>query len=153
MVISAIYWTLIVLFPHLILVDKPSTTEPTSSSVPLVLMRLPLGVDLSLHAAPGIALVLDFFLFERKYNRYQVTRVAPLAAVLFGLWYVSWVEYCAIHNGRCTSSILVSCSPPLITDVVPYPFLEYPYYIRALVYVGAVMQTVLSFRFLNLLHS
>lgn len=116
-------------------------------------MRIPLGVDLALHAAPGIALVLDFFLFETKYTRHQVTRVAPLSAVLFGFWYVSWVEYCAIHNGRCTSSMLVSGLPPLITDAVPYPFLEYPYYIRALVYVGAVMQAVLSFRFLNFLHS
>jgi len=152
-VISAIYWTMIALFPHLILMDKSSTTEPTSSSVPLALMRIPLGVDLSLHAAPGIALVLDFFLFERKYTRYQVARVAPLASVLFGLWYVGWVEYCAIHNGRCTPSLLVSGLLLLITDTVPYPFLEYPYYIRALVYVGAVMCAVLSFRFLNLLHS
>jgi len=116
-------------------------------------MRIPLNVDLALHAAPAIALALDFFLFEKRYTSYQVARVAPLTAILFGLWYVSWVEYCANHNGRCMS--LVSCfsSPSLIPDAVPYPFLEHPYYIRALVYVGAVVQAFLSFRFLNSLHS
>ena len=41
----------------------------------------------------------------------------------------------------------------LTRDPVPYPFLEHPYYIRALVYVGAVVQAFLSFRFLNSLHS
>jgi len=129
--------------------DKATITGPTSWSVPLI---LPLGVDLALHAAPAVALVLDFFLFERKYTRYQATRVAPLTAIVFGLWYVSWVEYCASHNGRCTPSVLMPGLPPLITDAVPYPFLEYPFYIRALVYIGAVVQAVLSFRFLNLLH-
>ena len=48
---------------------------------------------------------------------------------------------------------LVSSLPPLTTDIVPYPFLEHPYYIRTVVYVGAVVQAFLSFRFLNSLHS
>lgn len=68
-------------------------------------MRIPLHIDLALHAVPGIVLVLDFFLFERKYTRYQVTRIAPLIAVLFGIWYVSCLEYYAGQNGRCTSPI------------------------------------------------
>jgi len=71
------------------------------------MMVISLRVDLALHAAPAIALVLDFFLFEKKYTRYQVVRVAPLTAILFGIWYVSWVEYCASQNGRCVS--LISC--------------------------------------------
>jgi len=153
LVISSIYWTLIVLFPNLILAGPAPAMEPTTSFPPLALVILPLRVDLALHAAPGIALALDFFLFESKYTRYQATRVAPLIAILFGLWYVALVEYCAGYNGRCTPSILVSCLPPLITYAVPYPFLEHPYYIRALVYAGAVAQAVLSFRFLNFLHS
>lgn len=81
-------------------------------------MRIPLSVDLAMHAVPAITLTLDFFLFEKRYTRYQVTHIAPLAAILFGLWYVSWVEYCASYNGRCTSSIYsVSGLPPLITNV------------------------------------
>ncbi|KAF9643042.1 hypothetical protein BDM02DRAFT_3104938 [Thelephora ganbajun] len=130
--ISSIYWTLIILFPHLILMDEPPTSEQTSSSASATLMRVPFKVDLALHAVPGIALVLDFFFFEERYTKYQVARVVPLTTILFGLWYVSWVEYCASHNGR-----------------FPYPFLESPYHIRALVYVGAVVQSFLSFRFLN----
>lgn len=102
--ISSIYWTLIALFPHLMLMAEPSTSEPSAAAG---LMRIPLSVDLALHAVPAIALVLDFFFFERKYTKYQVARVLPLTAILFGLWYVSWVEYCASHNGRCTWS--VSC--------------------------------------------
>lgn len=126
--ISSIYWPLIILFPHLLL--------PTSeSSAAAALITLPLKVDLALHAVPGIALTLDFFLFEKRYTRYQVTHVAPLSSILFGLWYVIWVEYCASHNGR-----------------FPYPFLESPYYIRALVYIGAVFQAIFSFRILNFLH-
>lgn len=68
-------------------------------------MRIPLKVDLALHAAPGIALALDFFFFEKKYTRFQVARVAPLTVVLFGAWYVSLVEYCASHNERCESPV------------------------------------------------
>lgn len=47
---------------------------------------------------------------------------------------------------------LISSFQPLITDAVPYPFLQCPYHIRALVYIGAVVQAFLSFRFLNSLH-
>jgi hypothetical protein len=83
---------------------EPPTSEPSAAAA---FMGIPLHVDLALHAAPGAALLLDFFFFERRYTKYQVARVAPLAAVLFGLWYVGWVEYCASHNGRCMWS--VSC--------------------------------------------
>jgi len=76
-----------------------------------MLMKLPLKVDLALHAAPGVSLVFDFFFFEKQYTRYQVARVAPLAAVLFGVWYVGWVEYCASRNGRCRSSVFFLACP------------------------------------------
>jgi hypothetical protein len=131
--------------------DGPPTSEPSAAMI--ASMKLPLSVDLALHAAPGIVLLLDFFFFERRYTKRQVTRVAPLTAILFGLWYVSWVEYCANHNGRCESSIPVSGLLLLITGAVPYPFLEAPYYIRTLVYIGAVFLAILSFRVLNSLHS
>jgi len=70
-------------------------------------MKIPLKVDLALHVAPGIALALDFFFFEKRYTRYQVVRVAPLVIVLFGVWYAGLVEYCASRDGGCRSS--VSC--------------------------------------------
>lgn len=122
--VSSIYWTLITLFPYLMLTDVPPTSEP---SVAAVFMELPLKVDLALHAAPVIALTLDFFLFEKRYTRYQVTHVAPLTSILFGLWYVIWVEYCASHNGRCTLS--ASCLlPPSVIDYSrsPIPVLGIP---------------------------
>ncbi|KAF9780720.1 FAR-17a/AIG1-like protein [Thelephora terrestris] len=127
--VSSIYWSLIILFPHLIM---PAIPE---SSAAAAFLKLPLKVDLALHALPGIALAFDFFFFEKRYTKFQAARVAPLTAVLFGVWYVSWVEYCASHNER-----------------FPYPFLDSPYYIRAFIYVGAVLQAILSFRVLNSLH-
>lgn len=77
---------------------EPPTSGPSAAAA---FMGLPLNVDLALHAAPAVALLLDFFFFERKYTKHQVTRVAPLAVVFFGLWYVSFAEYCASYNGRC----------------------------------------------------
>lgn len=147
--ISSIYWPMITLFPHLMMMDGPPTSEPSAAAA----FMIPLSVDLALHAAPGMALLLDFYFIERRYTGHQVARVAPLTAVLFGLWYVSWVEYCATHNGRCELSIPVSGSLLLIADAVPYPFLEAPYHIRALVYIGAVFLAIFSFRVLNSLHS
>jgi hypothetical protein len=103
--ISLIYWALIAFFPRLLFMGESSTSEPTSSSVHANLFRIPLGVDLALHAAPAIALILDFFLLEQRYSKYQTARLAPVAAILFGLWYVCWIEYCASHNGMCTSPV------------------------------------------------
>jgi hypothetical protein len=67
-----------------------------------VLFYTPLHLDLALHAAPAIALFLDFFLFERQYNRRATTIFAPLLASAFTVWYGWWVERCgAKNNGIC----------------------------------------------------
>lgn len=70
-------------------------------------MRIPLTLDLSIHAVPTIALTLDFFLFEVKYSvktaRVGGAGVVALAAVLYG----SWVEYCASYNGKCKWAVRI----------------------------------------------
>lgn len=71
-------------------------------------MWLPLPLDLSLHAAPALSLLLDFFLLEQSYSSYTVARGAPLTAIAFGLWYSVWVEYCASYNGTCESCAYVA---------------------------------------------
>jgi hypothetical protein len=65
-------------------------------------MRIPLSVDLALHAVPALSLLADFMIFEKKYSRNQVTYGAPLVAATFTVWYAWWVERCASFNGVCT---------------------------------------------------
>lgn len=67
------------------------------------LFRIPLSIDLALHAVPCISLLIDFFFFEKKYNKQEVKVGAPTAAFVFSLWYTLWVEHCArMNNGNCT---------------------------------------------------
>ncbi|KAF9483902.1 hypothetical protein BDN70DRAFT_873302 [Pholiota conissans] len=138
-VISLIYWSLLALFPSLIIPPMNSTepSTPSSSSTSPPLFYLPLTVDLSLHAVPAISLTLDFFFFERKYTKKEVHVIAPIAAAGFALWYGSWVEYCGkMNNGS-----------------FPYPFLtENPQEIRIGIYIGATVLSFFSFRFINSLH-
>lgn len=58
-------------------------------------------MDLALHAAPAISLLLDFFLFEKKYSKNQASYGGFVVASLAGTGYGWWVEYCAKHNGTC----------------------------------------------------
>lgn len=101
--ISTIYWGLLLFMPHLIL-RAPEEGEwqlATSTDDVPDLIRIPVQLDLALHAVPGTALMLDFFLFEVKYAkrtaRYGGATVTALALV----WYSCWVEYCASYNGLC----------------------------------------------------
>jgi hypothetical protein len=100
-IISSIYWKLLLAFPQLILKEAPQTgqTVPNSSPEVPAPARLPLVHDLSLHAAPGLTLLLDFFLFERKYSPAAARYAAPLA---YCVGYSAWVEYRAKQNGACT---------------------------------------------------
>lgn len=151
-VISSIYWSLVLLAPQLILMENPLSTEPSSAAP--VMMRIPLEVDLALHAAPGIALFLDFFLFEKRYSKKQALYGAPTISILSTLWYSSWVEYFAKFNGRCKSySRLISS--PLIGEsshLVPYPFLNDVVEVRYSIYAGATMLALVSFWLLNAAH-
>ena len=104
-VISVIYWTLLLAFPHLILPEDPNATEPTSSSAVPEPQRLPLHTDLAIHAVPAISLIIDFYLLEKKYAK-NVSRYGALSlAAVLGAWYSSWVEHCASYNGFCASLV------------------------------------------------
>jgi len=132
-VISATYWTLILLLPALILQSDPKNTVPSASSENIV--RIPLRIDLALHAAPALTLLVDFFLFETRYSQSEATYGATAVSALFGIWYGCWVEYCASVNGS-----------------FPYPFLNNPLKIRIPIYIGAVVLAFVSFRGINALH-
>ncbi|KJA27534.1 hypothetical protein HYPSUDRAFT_35449 [Hypholoma sublateritium FD-334 SS-4] len=134
-VISLIYWSLLLLFPSLIIPAMGADATGSSSAAPL-LFYLPLHVDLSLHAVPAISLILDFFLFEKKYSQREVG-VAPFVAVAFASWYAIWVEYCSKMNG----------------GIFPYPFLtENTQAGRIAIYIGATVFSLFSFNLINRLH-
>jgi len=132
-VISSIYWTLLLFFPTLILLKDPNA-ESSSSAEPL--LRIPLPVDLSLHAAPGVALFVDFMLLESKFSKNEARYGAPLFVFMASLAYASWVEYCAGFNGT-----------------FPYPFLTgNPFEIRLGIYAATGTLALVSFWTLNALH-
>lgn len=103
-VISAVYWTLILFFPAWILQRQLSASEDSSPQAALALMRIPLKIDLSLHLAPVVTLLADFALYEKKYTKKQVQIGAPLVVLGCGTWYACWVEYCASYNKICEYS-------------------------------------------------
>jgi hypothetical protein len=108
-VISTIYWSLVLFFPTLILrPELPKASEPTSSSAAPKLMIIPFKTDLALHATPLLTLLFDFFVFERKFTKAQISKGAPAVVLVYGIWYASLVEYCATFNGACESSFLGS---------------------------------------------
>ncbi|RXW18876.1 hypothetical protein EST38_g6977 [Candolleomyces aberdarensis] len=137
-VITSIYWTLLLLFPKLIVVqDFSQPGSPSSSSEAPKPFYLPLSIDLALHACPAIALMVDFFAFESKYTASEVKYAVPAIVACYCVFYGSWVEYCATKNN----------------GIFPYPFLTHsPLPGRIAIYVGASLLAVVSFRFLNWLH-
>ncbi|KAJ4000110.1 FAR-17a/AIG1-like protein [Lentinula boryana] len=133
-VISSIYWPLLLLATQLIL---QSDGEPSSSSEASQLVRIPLHLDLALHAVPAITLLADFLLFERKYSRAELLYGAPTVSILYTIFYAWWVERCASFNdGR-----------------FPYPFLtDNPIEARLAIYAGAGTLAFSSFWLINKLH-
>ncbi|WVW83274.1 hypothetical protein I302_105293 [Kwoniella bestiolae CBS 10118] len=139
LVISSIYWGIILLKPELMLPPNPvlaSSSEPSSSGAEDPLFRIPLLMDLSMHALPAVALIIDFFFLERKYKPPASTFGALALAATFGTAYSLWVEHCASINGS-----------------FPYPFLTImnPQQ-RIMMYAGSTIMAWLVFRGLNAIH-
>ncbi|KAJ1309835.1 hypothetical protein OPQ81_006600 [Rhizoctonia solani] len=138
-IVSCIYWTLMLAFPHLILppiVAPSEPAEPSSAPEAPQFYRIPLKMDLALHLVPSLSLTLDFFLLERKYTARQLKTQAPLLAVLAAISYATWAEYCASKNGA-----------------FPYPFLTIsPFYIRVVIYAVTTLLAYLSLLGVNHVH-
>ncbi|KAK0219770.1 FAR-17a/AIG1-like protein [Armillaria nabsnona] len=135
-VVVSVYWTLLLLFPSLIL-QKYVPSEVTSSHDALPLARIPLPLDLAMHVVPGLSLVLDFLVFEKKYSQELVKLAVPVVLTCGGM-YSSWAE----RNAKLNDGIF------------PYPFLtENPFETRLGIYVGACVIGYVYFRALNALHA
>jgi len=142
-VVTTVYWSLYFLMPEMILKPLPDATTPEpdeivpSSLGHTGLQRIPLRIDLSLHAAPAIALILDFYFVERRYPRSQAIYGSFLACAMACVAYASWVEYLAQFN-----------------DSFPYPFLtENPFDKRVIIYAGVSTFALVTFWALNALHA
>ncbi|KAJ3927619.1 MAG: FAR-17a/AIG1-like protein [Lentinula lateritia] len=135
--ISSIYWPLLLLATQLIL--QNGSGEPSSSPhAPQPLLRIPLPMDLSLHAVPALTLLVDFLLFEKKYTRKEIRYGGTSISVVYTIFYAWWVERCAGFNG----------------GRFPYPFLtDNPFEIRLAIYVGAGMLAFSSFWLINRVHT
>ncbi|THH26947.1 hypothetical protein EUX98_g7242 [Antrodiella citrinella] len=133
-VISTIYWTLLFVCPQLILrEDESLDTEPSSSVEAPTFTRIPLQMDIALHAVPAISLLLDFFLLERKYSTKHAVYGGFIVAASSGIWYSWWVEECGKYNG-----------------IFPYPFLTFsPFHIRIAIYSVATTFAYVCFLVLN----
>ncbi|KAF8575802.1 hypothetical protein K439DRAFT_1649457 [Ramaria rubella] len=137
-VVAVIYWTLLVLYPTLIIpIDPNWSPDPlSSSSTAPPLLRVPFKLDLALHATPTVALVVDFFVFQAPYSPNDVKYVASAIIVVAGVWYGALSEYLASYN-----------------KTFPYPFLtENILEVRIIIYAGATLLASLMFRGLNRIH-
>ncbi|KAJ7582908.1 FAR-17a/AIG1-like protein [Mycena floridula] len=132
-VVSTIYWPLMIFLPSLIL--RSVDSEPSSSSEAPIFARIPLKLDLAMHASPALALLLDFILFEKSYSRREVGLGATCVTLAATSWYGFWVERCASINGS-----------------FPYPFLDTEFPLRLAIYFSAGLLALFSFRLLNNLH-
>ena len=116
--------------------------------------RLPLHVDLALHAVPAISSIIDFYSLERKYSKKVSVYGAIALASVLGTWYACWVEYCASYNGFCSFlPFLFEHLWLIYVSAVPYPFLtNNPYNIRVRIYAAASLFAAVAFMLLNALH-
>lgn len=143
-VVSSIYWSLLLFMPHMMLrpLDaiegfiQPDELVPSSSNAVPQLLRIPLPLDLALHAAPAISLLLDFSFFEKRYGKKRAFFGGIAVCTVAAVGYATWVEYCASYNGS-----------------FPYPFLtENPPEIRKAIYAGAASLAIVTFWIVNALH-
>ncbi|KAI9065112.1 hypothetical protein FKP32DRAFT_1590866 [Trametes sanguinea] len=135
-VVSVVYWGLLLLMPNMILMSDPETTTPTSSSRIPRPEQLPLQVDLAIHAVPAISMFVDFYFFESRYSKTASRWGVLVLSAVCSIWYSTWVEYCASFNG-----------------FFPYPFLTHnPFPIRVAIYVAATLFAAVSFMALNAAH-
>ncbi|KAI6820101.1 integral membrane protein [Hortaea werneckii] len=81
--ISLLYWGLRAIDQKLVLPDWAP--------------RISLGADLSFHAIPALALVIDLLFFSPPYTIAFLPALALSSAIAAGYWF--WVETCASANG------------------------------------------------------
>jgi len=139
LVVTIFYWTMTALSPQLMFPTEGEYFDEEPSSLPSadLLFRIPLWMDLTLHLLPSVALLGDFFVWEKRFNPPASTIGATLLAIVFALSYTSWIEHTATINKQ-----------------FPYPFLtmmDFPG--RVALYVALTLGGLGIFWGLNRLHA
>lgn len=80
--ISSLYWGLRMIDPALVVPPE---------------LELPLPADLSFHAVPSLALVVDLLFFSPPWTITVLPALALSTTIAFGYWF--WIEACYTRNG------------------------------------------------------
>ncbi|CAD6932650.1 unnamed protein product [Tilletia controversa] len=104
--IAALYWTLLSISPDLLIM--PSQTEdPLTGKIILTSIRLPIWLDLRLHAFPGVLMLIDYYFFSPAWSENTQALVVGGAPTLV---YIAWVTVCAHFNGHYPYPLLTEAS-------------------------------------------
>lgn len=98
--VSVLYWSLMLVDPALLNPATAPGEEP---------FRIPLKLDIALHALPALFLWTDFLAFSPPFP--QQARPAVIATTATAA-YCAWMEYCAQGNGGTYPYPMLSALPP-----------------------------------------
>ncbi|KAK0554487.1 hypothetical protein OC846_001273 [Tilletia horrida] len=106
--IAALYWTLLSISPDLLIMPVKKE-DPLNPGVFIEhSVRLPLWLDLRLHAFPGVLMLIDYYAFSPSWSK---NTHALFVGGLPTLIYVSWATVCAHFNGHYPYPLLTEASP------------------------------------------
>lgn len=113
--VSLLYWTFLAIDPALLIPSRkvPDTLNPGQFVMETV--RLPLLIDLCMHAFPAILLLVDFLVFSPPLPLRcpSVLTSWPIwTSVLSTMSYCLWAEVCNAHNGHYPYPLLSMLSTP-----------------------------------------
>ncbi|KAL9933649.1 hypothetical protein V8E36_007307 [Tilletia maclaganii] len=107
--IAALYWTLLSINPDLLIpsVKKPDPSNPGAFIMESI--RLPIWLDLRLHAFPGVLMLIDYYAFSPAWSKNTHALIVGGVPTLI---YVAWATLCAHFNGHYPYPLLTEASIP-----------------------------------------
>ncbi|KDN40424.1 hypothetical protein K437DRAFT_258649 [Tilletiaria anomala UBC 951] len=127
--VSILFWSIFTYDPNL-LVPPIERYDPQSPGLAIkVPVKIPIEIDLALHAAPSLFLLVDYLVFSPPF--FKSMKPAAVSTTLT-IAYCVWVERCAFKNGHFPYPLL----DPL-TDAQRYGL----YGLCALILVGVLTAT------------
>ncbi|CDS01574.1 hypothetical protein [Sporisorium scitamineum] len=108
--ITVLYWSIVAINKDLLMQPK-KVMDPANPGQVLreEAVVIPFSIDASMHAFPGVFLLVDFFVFSRRFPR-NISMAAVAAAVTVS--YSLWAERCAEKNGHYPYPLLDILSTP-----------------------------------------
>ncbi|TKY88804.1 hypothetical protein EX895_002435 [Sporisorium graminicola] len=108
--ITVLYWSIVAINKDLVMQPKkvmdPANPGQVLREEPIA---IPFSIDASMHAFPGVFLLVDFFIFSRRFPK-SISMVAVAAGVT--ITYSLWAERCAEKNGHYPYPLLDILSTP-----------------------------------------